>query len=85
MSMKKAIEAMCFQCIYDPLDVGSKHQQTDNCTSPDCALYEYRPLTGATRVRLKQERYDALSDAEKQKYDEKANIARERLANSLNK
>lgn len=80
MTMRKAVEAKCFECIYDPLDTGTKHQQVEDCTSPNCPLYDYRPISGPTKQRLKQERYDAMSDKEKQAYDLKADEARERLA-----
>jgi hypothetical protein len=42
-----AINAMCVNCIYDPdaLGCGSWRQQVEDCTSTDCPLYKYRPLT----------------------------------------
>ena len=42
-----AINAMCCSCIYDPdaLGVGSWRKQVEDCTSTDCPLYKYRPVT----------------------------------------
>jgi len=42
-----AIQAMCVNCIYDPdaLGVGSWRKQVEDCTSTDCPLYKYRPVT----------------------------------------
>jgi hypothetical protein len=48
-SLKKAIEAKCKDCIYDELDTGSWRQQTENCTSKDCPLWEVRPVTIKSR------------------------------------
>ena len=45
-SMRKAIDAMCKWCIYDPLSgLGTWRQQTEGCTSTDCPLYELRPVS----------------------------------------
>jgi len=42
-----AINAMCCECIYDPdaLGCGSWRKQVEDCTSPKCPLYNYRPCT----------------------------------------
>lgn len=40
-----AINAMCCMCIYDPMDSGSWRKQVEECTSYDCPLFEYRPVT----------------------------------------
>lgn len=79
MSMKRAIENMCFQCIYDPLSNGSKHKQVEDCTSPDCALFDYRPVSGALKEQRKQERIAEMTDDERLAYQRKVEIARERL------
>lgn len=45
-SMRKAINDKCKECIYDPLaGLGNWRQQVEGCTSPDCALYELRPIS----------------------------------------
>jgi hypothetical protein len=51
-SMRKAVDAMCKGCIYDPLSgLGTWRQQTEGCTSTECPLYELRPVPS----RKKQE------------------------------
>ena len=42
-----AINAKCVECIYDPdaLGCGSWRKQVEDCTSYDCPLYNYRPVT----------------------------------------
>ena len=46
ISMKKAIAEKCKDCIYDPLSgLGTWVQQVTGCTSPDCALFPFRPLS----------------------------------------
>ena len=47
-SMRKAIDAMCKECIYDPFSgSGTWRQQTDGCTSTNCPLFDLRPRTEA--------------------------------------
>lgn len=43
--MRHAINEKCKDCIYDPLDRGNWRQQTQACTSMDCALWPYRPVS----------------------------------------
>ena len=45
MSLRKAINAMCRDCAYDPLDIGSAAQQIACCTCKSCPLYTVRPMT----------------------------------------
>ena len=45
MTLRKAINAKCRQCTYDPSDVGTAAQQIAACTSRDCALHPVRPIT----------------------------------------
>lgn len=47
-SLKAAINAMCKQCIYDKAEPGTWRDQVENCQAVTCALYEVRPMTGAT-------------------------------------
>ncbi len=44
---KWAIDNKCKDCIYDPLDrgAGTWRQQVEACTSVDCTLHPYRPLS----------------------------------------
>jgi hypothetical protein len=43
MSLRKAIDAMCKNCIYDPHQRGGWKQQVTACTSPQCPLFPHRP------------------------------------------
>jgi hypothetical protein len=45
MSLRKAINAMCRDCAYDPLDDGSAAQQIACCTCKSCPLHKVRPIT----------------------------------------
>ncbi len=55
-SLRKAINGMCRECIYDSSPGnGTWREQTEGCTSPKCPLYPLRPLTTAgteARARL---------------------------------
>jgi len=44
-SSRKAINAKCKDCIYDPVDGGTWRQQVEACTSPDCPLFQLRPVS----------------------------------------
>ena len=48
VSLRKAINGMCKQCIYDPFDKGSWRQQVERCTDGNCALFCVRPLPTTT-------------------------------------
>lgn len=53
MSMRKAINEMCRQYIYDPMGGnGNWRQQVTKCTSPGCPLYELRPQTNPKTKKL---------------------------------
>lgn len=45
MSLRKAINLKCRECIYDPMAEGTWRQQISACTSPDCPLYPHRPTS----------------------------------------
>ena len=45
MSLRKAINAKCKQCVYDPMDVGTAAQQIAACICSDCPLHPVRPIT----------------------------------------
>ena len=45
MSLRKAINAKCRQCTYDPLDVGTAAQQIAACICSECPLHSVRPIT----------------------------------------
>jgi len=44
-SYKKSIESYCKWCIYDEVLTGSWRKQVEDCGSPECPLFEVRPLT----------------------------------------
>lgn len=47
-SLRAAINAMCKECLYDPIGgVGNWRQQVTNCTAPKCPLYPVRPRSSA--------------------------------------
>ena len=49
-SMRKQIDLMCKQCIYDGSGgSGTWRQQVTDCTAPSCALYNLRPLVDGDR------------------------------------
>lgn len=45
MSLRKAINAHCKDCIYDNLAAGTWRQQVTLCSVSSCALYKVRPKT----------------------------------------
>jgi len=45
MSLRRAINAHCRACIYDPLDHGTCAQQIACCTAFSCELHPKRPVT----------------------------------------
>lgn len=50
-SRAKAIRDMCKQCIYDPVaGKGTWRQQVEACTSKDCPLYHFRPVSSGKQV-----------------------------------
>jgi len=45
-SLRMAINAMCYECIYDGSGGSGKwRQQVEDCTAPNCPLYNLRPRT----------------------------------------
>lgn len=45
MSLRKAINAKCRECTYDPKGAGSAAQQIATCVVKQCPLYPVRPIT----------------------------------------
>ena len=46
MGLRAAINGMCKSCIFDPQGGGGNwRQQVTACTSAECPLYPYRPLS----------------------------------------
>lgn len=82
MTRQQAINLMCKQCIYDPgYGGGTWRQQTESCTSTNCPLYEYRPLSASGNDAVKEERKANMSAEELARYEERARQAAERLKN----
>lgn len=52
MSLRKAINDKCKDCIYDEYGVGNWRQQVTACTSPDCALYPVRPVSKPKKEKV---------------------------------
>lgn len=80
----KAIHQHCFNCIVDPQEGnGTKHEQTEACTSYQCALYELRPVTSAEKSRRNDEKLKAMSKEGLATYEAnkaiKAAILKERI------
>jgi len=68
-SMRKAINRMCQECIYDSHDNGTWRQQVERCTAPKCPLFELRP-----RPRPLPPRGDQPSGQEGPKTDQDGGI-----------
>lgn len=48
MSLRKAINEKCRDCIYDPLSgLGNWRQQVTACTIKTCSLWPVRPLSSS--------------------------------------
>ena len=45
MSLRKSINRMCTECIYDASGRGSRAVQIALCTAKRCPLYDVRPIT----------------------------------------
>jgi hypothetical protein len=54
MTRQRAISTKCKDCIHDPLEPGTWVAQVEACTTPDCALFPYRPKTQRTRQLERQ-------------------------------
>lgn len=52
-SFRKAIDAMCKECIFDCNQPGTWRAQTEACTSFSCPLFELRPKTALTTSQLR--------------------------------
>lgn len=51
MSMRKAINEKCKDCIYDPKSgLGTWRQQTEACTIKSCSLWPVRPISKPKRA-----------------------------------
>lgn len=65
-SMRRAINAACKDCIFDPVGGGNWRQQVEACATPSCPLFELRPVsvprdTKEASTRCARGHDDALS------------------------
>ncbi len=62
MSLRKAINQKCRECIHDEKAAGTWLKQVEDCTSYQCPLYPVRPITRQTRQQnsAKNEQPDGL-------------------------
>lgn len=44
-----AINAKCRECIYDPMSPGNWRQQVEACSSANCPLHSFRPISRPKR------------------------------------
>ena len=51
MSLRKAINEKCKDCVYDPLAGGSWLKQVELCTCTDCPIYPVRPIPYASKSK----------------------------------
>jgi len=52
MSLRKAINEKCKECIYDEYALGNWRQQTGACTSPNCPLFPHRPRSTGSPINV---------------------------------
>ena len=62
-SMRQAINAMCRDCIFDPMDRGNWRQQVEACTTPSCPLFELRPVSRSSAITEATTRRARTQDA----------------------
>ena len=81
LTRQQAIDAKCRDCIYDSESgLGTWKAQTEGCTSQDCPLYPYRPITSTTKKRLQEERLAVMTTEELRSYRVRQESARMRLS-----
>lgn len=61
-SMRKAINAMCKDCSYDPMDKGGWRQQVAACTARSCPLFELRPVPRSPAIAEPSTRCERTQD-----------------------
>jgi hypothetical protein len=50
MSLRKAIDNKCRDCIYDELERGAWREQVARCTIRECPLWPVRPKSTSARL-----------------------------------
>lgn len=61
LTRQQAIAANCRECICDEHELGTWVAQVEACTMVKCHLYEYRPVTEATRKSRLASEYEAAT------------------------
>ena len=54
MSLRKAVNDKCKECIYDPRSLGTWRKQVEDCTSRLCPLYHERPVQIENSTKMGQ-------------------------------
>lgn len=58
-SLRAAIDAMCKNCIYDPISPGTWREQVEGCSSSNCPLHAVRPIPiAAAKERAAEQRQE---------------------------
>ena len=56
MSLRKAINEHCKDCIYDSKSaLGTWRKQVEDCPCTQCPLYKVRPISGPKRLQTKRQ------------------------------
>ena len=64
MSLRKAINAKCRECVYDPYQPGGWREQVEACGCSSCPLYDVRPRPRRrNKGQSADEQAAALADA----------------------
>lgn len=50
MSLRKAINEKCKDCIYDEIERGTWREQVTGCTIQSCPLWAVRPTSSSARA-----------------------------------
>ena len=61
-SLRKAVNAKCKDCIYDPSSRGTWKQQVTLCSCKTCALWPHRPKTASSLPKTLAEYYGLTSE-----------------------
>ena len=72
-TLKQAVKANCKDCIYDPGAGGNFLEQIEACTITSCHLHEHRPITSATKQKLKEATLALLTNEQRQNIEELRN------------
>lgn len=75
LSMRKAINLMCKNCIYDETPGnGTWRQQVEACTATSCPLYPLRPVTIASEDKRAAENKAAKETLNEETEQERSEV-----------